>query len=151
MTRSGHARQLRYPAFQGRGWRFGNGQDVARRSVTLDKRWGRAEMVEGEEDIGQSIGIIIGTARGERLMRPEFGCGIHELVFEPISSALVQEIKATVRDALTKFEARIDLDEVSVSTRDVMNGFLEITIAYRVRTTNQVGNFVYPYYFREST
>ena len=144
-------RKLDYPAFQGRGWSFGIGNAEARKSVTIDKRWGRVEMVDGAEDIGQSIGIIIGTAKGERVMRPEFGCGIHELCFEPISSPLVQEIKSTVREALTRFEARIDLDEVTVSTRNAINGFLEIAIDYRVRTTNQTGNFVYPYYFREST
>ena len=82
-------------------------------------------------------------------MRPDFGCGIHELSFETISTALIAEIRRVVRDALRHFEARIDVLDVDVDTRDHMNGKLEINLAYRLRTTNQVGNFVYPFYFGE--
>jgi hypothetical protein len=137
-----------FPAFQGRGWSFGVAPEE-RKAVTLDPRWGRVELAEGERDIRQAIAIILGTARGERVMRPDFGCGIHELTFEVISSPLVQEIKSVVREALTRFEARIDVLRVEVSTKDALNGKLEIALDYRVRTTNQVGNFVYPFYFRE--
>jgi len=139
-----------FPAFQGCGWSFGVGHEE-RKAVTLDQRWGRVEMTQGEHDIQQAIAIILGTARGERVMRREFGCGIHELTFEAISSPLVQQIKSMVREALNRFEARIDVIDVSVNTRDAVNGKLEITLAYRVRTTNQLGNFVYPFYFEEAT
>ena len=118
--------------------------------MTLDPRWGRVELAEGERDIRQAIAIILGTAQvASALMRPNFGCGIHELTFEVISSPLVQEIKSVVREALNRFEARIDVLGVEVDTRDAVNGKLEITLAYRMRTTNQVGNFVYPFYFQE--
>jgi phage baseplate assembly protein W len=139
-----------FPAFQGRGWSFGVGLDE-RKAVTLDPRWGRVELAEGERDIQQAISIILGTARGERVMRPDFGCGIHELTFEVISSPLVQEIRSVVRDALNRFEARIDVLRVEVNTRDAVNGKLEIALDYRVCTTNQVGNFVYPFYFKEAS
>lgn len=106
-------------------------------------------MVEGETDVQQAIAIILGTARGERVMRPDFGCGIHELTFETISSPLVAEIKRVVREALVRFEARIDVLRVDVDTNDALNGKLAIEVSYRMRTTNQVGNFVYPFYFQE--
>jgi phage baseplate assembly protein W len=137
-----------FPPFLGRGWRFGTPPDQ-RLGVTLDRRWGRVEMVEGETDVQQAIAIILGTARGERVMRPDFGCGIHELTFETISSPLVAEIKRVVREALLRFEARIDVLRVDVETRDAVNGKLGIDVHYRMRTTNQVGNFVYPFYFQE--
>jgi len=140
-----------FPAFQGRGWRFGIVPQNQRPGVTLDRRWGRVEMVEGETDVQQAIAILLGTSRGERVMRPEFGCGIHELSFETISSPLVAEIKRVVRDALVRYEARIDVLKVDVSTRDAVNGKLDIEVHYRLRTTNQAGNFVYPFYFKEGS
>ena len=138
-----------FPPFLGRGWRFGTPPDQ-RRGVTLDPRWGRVEMVEGETDVQQSIAIILGTAQGERVMRPEFGCGIHELTFEAISSPLVAEVKRVVREALVRFEARIDVLRVDVDTNGARDGRLAIEVSYRMRTTNLVGNFVYPFYFREA-
>jgi uncharacterized protein len=140
----------RFPPFLGRGWRFGAAPDQ-RPGVTLDRRWGRAELSEGERDVQEAIAIILGTARGERVMRPDFGCGIHELTFETVSSQLVAEIRRVVRNALVRFEARIDVLRVDVETRDAMNGKLGIDVHYRMRTTNQVGNFVYPFYFQEAS
>jgi hypothetical protein len=139
-----------FPPFLGRGWRFGTPPDQ-RRGVTLDQRWGRVEMVKGETDVQQAIAIIVGTARGERVMRPEFGCGIHELTYETISSPLVAEVKRVVREALVRFEARIDVLRVDVDTTEARDGKLAIEVSYRMRTTNQVGNFVYPFYFQESS
>jgi phage baseplate assembly protein W len=139
-----------FPPFQGRGWGFGTAQDEFQ-GVTLDRRWGRVQMAEGERDVQQAIAIILGTARGERLMRPDFGCGIHELTFEAISSQLIAEIRQVVREALNRFEARIDVLRVDVNMRDAVNGKLEIELDYRLRTTNQVGNFVYPFYFKEGS
>jgi phage baseplate assembly protein W len=137
-----------FPAFLGRGWRFGIHPEQ-RLGVRLDRRWGRVEMAEGEIDVQQAIAVILGTARGERVMRPDFGCGIHELPFEAISSSLVAEIKRAVREALLQFEARIEVLQVEVETRDAMNGKLEIDVHYRIRSTNQLGNVVYPFYFKE--
>jgi len=139
-----------FPPFLGRGWRFGTAPEE-RQGVTLDRRWGRVEMAEGEIAVEQSIAIILSTARGERVMRPEFGCGIHELPFETISSPLVAEIRRVVREALIRFEARIDVLRVAVHTTYAMEGRLDIELDYRVRTTNQTGNYVYPFYFAEAS
>jgi phage baseplate assembly protein W len=130
------------PPFLGRGLAF---------PPVLDPRWGALEMVEGETDVQQSIRIIVGTARGERVMRPDFGCGIHELPFEAISSQLVAEIRKVVREALVKFEARIDVMRVDVDTQQSTKGFLDIDVQYRVRTTNQPGNLVFPFYIPEGS
>jgi phage baseplate assembly protein W len=138
-----------FPPFQGRGWRFGTGP--TRRGITFDPRWGRVEMSEGETDIKEAIYLILSSARGSRVMRPDFGCGIHELPFKVISSQLVTQIKQEVSDALRKFEARIDVTNVEVDTRASMNGVLKVKIDYLVRTTNQPGNFTYPYYYKEGS
>ena len=103
-----------------------------------------------EQDIQQSIRIILGTAKGERVMRPDFGCGIHDLVFAAVTAQLVAQIETTVRDALRTYEARIDVLQVRVETGRLALGFLEVVIDYEVRATNQPGNFVYPFYFQES-
>lgn len=136
-----------FPAFQGRGWRFGRG--ATRRGVTFDSRWGRVELSEGEIDIQEAIVIILSTRRGSRVMRPDFGCSIRELPFQAISSQLTAEIQRGVTEALRRFEARIDVEEVKVGTDANLNGELEVDITYRVRTTNQRGNLVYPFYFGE--
>ncbi|HAH10669.1 MAG TPA: baseplate protein [Alphaproteobacteria bacterium] len=129
--------------FLGRGWAFPVGQ-VKHNDGSVDIR-----NVSAETDIQQSIRIIIGTAPGERVMRPEFGCGIHALTFAVIDMSTLNRIEAAVRDALTRYEARIELNNVRVSAGDSINGVLDIEIDYRVRKTNQSGNFVYPFYFRE--
>lgn len=128
------------PRFLGRGFGF---------EPMPDRRWGSFDMVEGEVDVRQAIRIIVGTARGERVMRPDFGCGIHELPFSAISSQLVSDIEQTVTDALRRYEARIDVLNVEVDTSQSMNGVLKISLDYRVRTTNQPGNIVFPFYIPE--
>ncbi len=126
--------------FMGRGWAF---------PLTFEHDRGVVRSAAFEEDIHQSIYLILSTARGERVMRPEFGCGIHGLVFEVINTALVTQIKHHVTTSLRKFEARIDLLDVEVDTSQTIDGKLPISIDYRIRTTNQSGNFVYPFYFKE--
>src|SRR5262245_12483308 len=91
--------------FLGRGWAM---------PVALDPRTGRVAETEYEEDIRQSIRIIIETVPGERVMRPDFGCGIHELVFASMDSETLQRARSTVEDALRRYEARIEVIDVSV-------------------------------------
>ena len=126
--------------FLGRGWNM---------PVELDPRTGRVLTVAYEEDIRQSIFIILETAPGERLMRPNFGCGIHELVFTALDSTAIQRIRSLVEEALRRCEARIDVLGVTVDEEVNNNGQLLIEIEYRVRKTNQTGNLVVPFYFRE--
>ena len=124
----------------GRGWAY---------PVTIDPTTGGIEAAEYEADIRQSILIIIGTAQGERVMRPDFGCGIHDLVFEAIDSMLLTRIQTTVTDSMVKYEPRIEVLSVNVDPTEAADGLLTIDFEYRVRLTNQKDNLVYPFYFRE--
>lgn len=118
--------------------------------VALDTRTGHVAEAEYEEDIRQSIRIIVETAPGERVMRPDFGCGIHELVFAAMDSQTLQRARSTVEDALRQYEARIEVVDVNVEEEPTLtDGRLTIEVDYRVRKTNQVGNLVFPFYFRE--
>ena len=127
-------------AWLGRGWAY---------PVRIDPAAGGIAAAEYETDIRQSIIIILGTSRGERVMRPDFGCGIHDLVFEVVDVATLTRIQSAVRESLVKYEARIELLDVRVDPLNAAEGELLIEIEYRVRQTNQVGNLVYPFYFRE--
>ncbi|HKW84187.1 MAG TPA: GPW/gp25 family protein [Burkholderiaceae bacterium] len=127
-------------AFLGRGWAM---------PVALDPRTGLVQSVAYEEDIRQSIFIILETSPGERVMRPNFGCGIHELVFAAVDSTTLQQVRSTVEEALRRCEARIEVLGVTVDEAATSEGRLLVEIEYRVRKTNQLGNLVFPFYFRE--
>ncbi|MET0580748.1 MAG: GPW/gp25 family protein [Pseudoxanthomonas sp.] len=126
--------------FLGRGWAM---------PVAIDSRTGMVASSEYEEDIRQSIRIIIETAPGERVMRPEFGCGIHDLVFAAPDSETLQRSRSLIEEALRRYEARIEVSSVAVFAPEADEGRLEIELEYLVRKTNQVGNLVFPFYFRE--
>jgi uncharacterized protein len=126
--------------FLGRGWAM---------PVELDPRTGHVASVAYEDDIRQSILIILQTSPGERVMRPNFGCGINELVFAALDSTAIQRIKTDVQDALRRCEARIEVLGVTVEETPSSEGRLIVELEYRVRKTNQVGNLVFPFYFRE--
>ena len=125
--------------FLGAGWKYPVKTDADRKIA----------MSEYEEDIKEAIWIILGTAKGERVMRPDFGCGIHNFVFAPINTATVNLVENAVREALTLWEPRIELTKVEVSTEQADEGKLIVSIDYRVRTTNNRFNLVYPFYLKE--
>ncbi|MDB5678530.1 GPW/gp25 family protein [Sphingomonas bacterium] len=127
--------------FLGVGWRFPVATDPANGDVALSG-YGR--------DIKEAIRIILQTARGERVMRPRFGCGIHDLVFEEMSTTTLYAVEQAVRDALHTYEPRIELLGVKVDPIGALDGVLLVAIDYRVRRTNQTDNLVYPFYFKES-
>lgn len=102
-----------------------------------------------EERIEESIYLILSTAKGERAMLPEFGCGIHELVFGPNNSTLLAVVTHTVREALVAFEPRIDLVDVKAESAPGEPNLLLIRVNYRIRETNAMGNLVYPFYIIE--
>ena len=127
-------------AFLGRGWKF---------PVQIDPTTGRVAMSELEQDIKESIYIILATAPGERLMRPEFGCGIHDLVFSPMSSVTLGLFESRVREALTRWEARVEILKLEMSIKDSARGKLEIDLSCLVRDTNTEFNLVFPFYLTE--
>ncbi|MEM7584787.1 MAG: GPW/gp25 family protein [Acidobacteriota bacterium] len=104
---------------------------------------------DGDEKIRQSIWLILSTSPGERQMRSEFGCGIHDLVFEANTSALRASVKVAVRRALIQWEPRVDLLDVRVETLPEARNQLQIHIDYQVRETHAVHNLVYPFYLTE--
>jgi len=126
--------------FLGRGWSA---------PIALEPRTGLVQSIAYEKDIRQSILIILETAPGERVMRPNFGCGIHDLVFTSLDSTTLQLIRSSVEDAMRRCEARIELLDVTVDEEATSEGMLLVELQYRVRRTNQVGNLVFPFYFKE--
>ena len=126
--------------FLGRGWKF---------PVRVDGT-GRIAMSEFEQDIRESIRIILSTSKGERVMRPDFGCGIHDFVFASMSTTNIGLIESSVREALIRWEPRIELLNVRVSTDEAELGRLLVGVNYRVRATNNEFNLVYPFYLTES-
>lgn len=99
-----------------------------------------------EEDIKESIWIILGTAKGERVMRPDFGCGIHELVFAANNTATAGLINYYVQDALINWEPRIEVIQVNAKPDFEVGNKLNINVEYRIRKTNNIFNLVYPFY-----
>lgn len=110
---------------------------------------GALPLAADEASVRQSIRIILGTAKGERVMRPDFGCGIYELVFEPNDPTTAGNVAEAVSEALLRFEPRIDLVEVDVQSAGD-GEMLLINIDYQVRATNNVFNLVYPFYLEQS-
>jgi phage baseplate assembly protein W len=103
---------------------------------------------EYEESVRQSILVILGTAKGERVMRPDFGCGIHDLVFANVSAATIGRIIREVHESLLRLEPRIDVTQVDVTPGRTSNVLL-IDIDYEVRATNTAFNLVYPFYVQQ--
>ncbi len=127
------------PGFLGRGWSF----------PVQPGRDGGLGMVAGETSVEQSIVIILGTSPGERFMRPEFGCGAWDLVMEPNTPQLHGRLQLRVREALTRWEPRIDVLDVSVGTPPQQRNQLDVRISYRIRGNNATYNLVYPYFLQE--
>lgn len=120
----------------GTGWRY---------PIDVDGRGGVA-LVSGDEEIRQAIEIILNTPRGARLMRPEFGCRIHELIFAPINTSTATDAVYYVEDALRRWEPRIELLGVTVDRDPDEPTCLLIAINYRIRATHDERALVYPFY-----
>jgi phage baseplate assembly protein W len=129
-----------YVDFLGRGWNFPVEADGSKDIV----------MSEAEENIRQAIWIILATAPGERAMRPDFGCGIHRLVFSVNDAGARARVSDEVRLALVFWEPRISVLAVNVETKGRTGEVLLINIQYRVRSTNNMFNLVFPFYLDET-
>jgi len=121
---------------QGRGWRFPLLPDPA----------GSLGYVEGDENVEQSLRILLLTQLGERVMRPDFGCAAPRLVFAPGSLQSLGLLETTVREAVRDWEPRIDLDTVRAEADPEEESRVTVSIAYRVRRTNSRFNLVFPFY-----
>ena len=126
--------------FLGVGWKFPL-------QVTADGKIARSRY---EQRIEESIYLILSTARGERVMLPDFGCGIHDLVFAPKSPMALTLIVDGVRQALVAYEPRIDVLDVDAESTTEQPNLLLIHINYRIRANNALGNLVYPFYIGEA-
>lgn len=122
--------------FIGSGWAF---------PVRTDRTGGIA-LVSDQREIEESIRLILATSPGERPMRPEFGCAVHDYVFAPADAATAGDIAYAVRVALERWEPRIELDAVTVRFDDAEHGVLYIDISYAICGTNDPRNLVFPFY-----
>ena len=127
--------------FLGRGWKFPVAVDAA----------GRIALSEYEDDVREAIRIILMTAKGERVMQPDFGAGLYDFVFASMSSTTLGRVQRAVGDALVKWEPRVEGTAVSVEPDGGEIGKLLINIDYRVRATNTRFNLVFPFYLKEQT
>ena len=139
MAKQDFGEDLHSKEFLGRGWKF---------PIYISKNLSIASS-SFEESIRESIVIILGTRKGERIMHPEFGCGIHDYVFEVVNSTILGRIEVSIKEALLAFEPRINLLSINISDEDIDKGVLIITIDYQVIVTNNRFNLVYPFYLRE--
>ena len=127
-------------AFLGRGWAY---------PVSVNATTGDISLVDHEEDIAQAVRLILETGRGERVMRPDFGAGLNEFVFEPINTTTRALIRHRVEEALVTWEPRIRVQAVEVTADQASLGRVDIAIEYEVRSTNTFYNLVYPFYLQE--
>ncbi|HUG26165.1 GPW/gp25 family protein [Piscinibacter sp.] len=128
--------------FLGTGWSF---------PPAFDWRTKEAVMVSQEQDIEESLRILLSTVPGERVMQPSYGCGLQRMVFENINESTLTEIRSLVEKAVLFFEVRITLHEVQIDTAELFEGALRLRLEYTIRTTNTRNNMVYPLYLREGT
>lgn len=128
--------------FLGTGWAF---------PPEFDKLTKENAMVSDEEDIKESLYILISTSPGERVMNPSYGCDIKSRVFDTVTQGMLTVLKDSLTKSILFFETRIKLNFIEIDTSDMTDGVLYITIDYTVRTTNNRSNMVYPYYFIEGT
>ncbi|MFB9275287.1 GPW/gp25 family protein [Cohnella cellulosilytica] len=129
-------------SFLGRGWKF---------PIAVDATTGRFLLSEGEDDIAEAIRIILMTSRGERVMRPDFGCGLRDFAFGTTDETTLRLLETDITQAITVWEPRVTDVEVTAGLDPSHSGKLSIGISYVVRSTNNLFNQVYPFYLEEGT
>jgi phage baseplate assembly protein W len=129
--------QLR--SFLGTGWSF---------PPEFNKAAGGVKMLSDEEDIHNSLQVLLSTRVGERIMQPAYGCNMDVLLFEPINESLITYIKDLVFTAIYYYEPRINPESVKLTPYDT-EGIVEINVEYTIRSTNSRHNLVYPFYLDE--
>lgn len=127
-------------SFLGIGWSFPPSFDKTNRFV---------RMSSDEKDIEESLRVLLSTRPGERIMLPDYGCSLEELLFESINLTLTTQITEIVRTSILYYEPRIDLINLTLNQEDSFQGRIDIILDYRIRTTNTRQNMVYPFYRNE--
>jgi len=107
---------------------------------------GSIRLTDGASDIDAAMAVVLATAPGERVMRPEFGCRIWDLLFEPVTANLIGLMAQAVREALAQWEPRVEVDQVEPVPDPRDSALVQITVAYRVKATNDRRNLVFPFY-----
>jgi uncharacterized protein len=128
--------------FLGTGWAF---------PPAFDPRTREAVMVTQQQDVEESLRILLSTSPGERVMHPNYGCGLLRMVFENMDESRLTEIRSLVERAVLFFEPRVILHEVLIDTDELFEGILRLRLDYSIRTTNTRHNLVYPLYLAEAT
>ena len=129
-------------SFLGTGWSF---------PPRFEKRMSHVAMVSEEDDIRESLIILLSTRQGERVMNPLYGCNLDELIFAPLNLTLKTQVANLIKTAILYFEPRIDLEKVKIVENDDLEGELLIELDYKIRSTNTRRNLVYPFYRGEAT
>ncbi len=128
--------------FSGRGWSF---------PPTFNRTTSGVEMLEGEADIVSSLQVLLSTIQGERVMLPQYGCNLDELLFENLDMRMKTLMADKVESAILYHEPRIELENVILDESEEVEGVVLINIVYRVKTTNSRFNLVFPFYKLEAT
>lgn len=126
--------------FLGSGWSFPPRFSKIKKGV---------ELVSGEEDIRESLRILLATRIGERFLQPKYGCNLDELIFEPLNTTVKTYIRGLVKQAILHYEPRIELEDVVIEALDEPAGKIELAVYYKVRATNSRDNLVFPFYQAE--
>ena len=129
-------------SFLGTGWSF---------PPTFNQATDSVDMTSDEQDVQISLQILLATRKGERVMQPDYGCNLDEMVFEPMTTSFKTYIRETVKTAILFYEPRIELNSIKIDSSRETEGVILIIIDYTIRTTNSRFNFVYPYYKKEGT
>lgn len=130
--------------FLGTGWSF---------PPSFNNETAGIELVSDEEDISQSLNILLSTSLGERVMQPRYGCNLEDYLFEPLSSSVIGYIKNLVQNAILFYEPRIIAEKIEVTADgsfDLIEGRFTISIDYSIPETNSRFNYVYDYYLNEA-
>jgi phage baseplate assembly protein W len=128
-------------AYLGTGWSF---------PPTFDKASRNVQLVSAEDDIWQSLYILLSTSLGERVMQPTYGCNLTELLFETLSPNVASNIKELIRTAILYHEPRIRLNRLDLSLSEQLEGVVNVTVDYTILSTNSRFSFVYPFYKQEA-
>lgn len=128
--------------FLGSGWGFPPEFSLKTKTVG---------MTTGEADIKKSLEILLNTRLGERVMLPQYGCNLEELLFQPLDLTLITYVKDLIKTAILYHEPRIDLTGIQINTDNAVEGTLLINLDYIIRQTNSRGNMVFPFYKEEGS